>query len=78
MVHERGARTSDFGVVFDQNIRGIYGSPAKVARELRQQSETAGINYLVGQFSFGDLSEAETTRSIALFGSEVMPVLRGL
>jgi alkanesulfonate monooxygenase SsuD/methylene tetrahydromethanopterin reductase-like flavin-dependent oxidoreductase (luciferase family) len=78
LVHERGARTADFGVTFDENVRGVYGGPAKVARELRQQAETAGINYCVGQFSFGDLSETEVARSIALFGSEVMPALRGL
>ena len=78
LIHERGARTADFGVTFDQNVRGVYGSPAKVARELRQQAETAGVNYLVGQFSFGDLSETEVARSIAFFGSEVMPALRGL
>ena len=65
-------------MTFDNNVRGIYGSPAKVARELRQQAEIANINYIVGQFSFGDLSEAEVTRSVALFGSDVMPVLKGM
>jgi alkanesulfonate monooxygenase SsuD/methylene tetrahydromethanopterin reductase-like flavin-dependent oxidoreductase (luciferase family) len=59
-------------------VRGIYGSPAKVARELRRQAEIAGVNYLVGQFSFGDLSETEVARSIALFGREVMPALKGM
>jgi alkanesulfonate monooxygenase SsuD/methylene tetrahydromethanopterin reductase-like flavin-dependent oxidoreductase (luciferase family) len=78
LFHERGAKTESFEVTFDEGVRGIYGSPAKVARELRRQAEIAVINYLVGQFSFGDLSEAETARSIALFGSEVMPALRSL
>src|SRR6185437_13179590 len=63
LYHERGAKTESFEVTFDQGVRGIFGSPAKVARELRQQAETAGVNYLVGQFAFGDLSEAEVTRS---------------
>jgi alkanesulfonate monooxygenase SsuD/methylene tetrahydromethanopterin reductase-like flavin-dependent oxidoreductase (luciferase family) len=78
LFHERAAKTESFEVTFDNNIRGVYGGPAKVARELRQQAEIAGVNYLVGQFSFGDLSEAETARSIALFGSEVMPALQGM
>lgn len=78
MFHERGAKTESFEVTFAEGVRGIYGSPAKVARELRVQAEIAGVNYLVGQFAFGDLSEAEVSRSIALFGSEVMPVLQGM
>jgi alkanesulfonate monooxygenase SsuD/methylene tetrahydromethanopterin reductase-like flavin-dependent oxidoreductase (luciferase family) len=78
LFHERGAKTESFEVTFDEGVRGVYGSPAKVARELRRQAETAGVNYLVGQFSFGDLDEAEVARSIALFGSEVMPELRGV
>jgi len=78
LFHERGAKTESFEVTFVEGVRGIYGSPGKVARELRAQAEIAGVNYLVGQFAFGDLSEAEVARSIALFGSEVMPALRGL
>jgi hypothetical protein len=31
---------------------------------------------MVGQFAFGDLTLAESLRSIGLFASEVMPVLR--
>jgi alkanesulfonate monooxygenase SsuD/methylene tetrahydromethanopterin reductase-like flavin-dependent oxidoreductase (luciferase family) len=78
LFHERGAKTESFDVTFNEGVRGIYGSPAKVARELRRQAEIAGVNYLVGQFSFGDLSETEVARSIALFGREVMPALKGM
>jgi alkanesulfonate monooxygenase SsuD/methylene tetrahydromethanopterin reductase-like flavin-dependent oxidoreductase (luciferase family) len=78
LLHERGAKTESFEVTFDQGVRGIYGAPAKVVRELRAQAETANVNYLVGQFAFGDLSEAEVARSIALFGSDVMPVLKAM
>jgi hypothetical protein len=31
---------------------------------------------MVGQFAFGDLTLAESLRSIGLFASDVMPVLR--
>jgi hypothetical protein len=34
-----------------------------------------GVNYVVGQFVFGDMSLAESTASIGLFASEVMPQL---
>ncbi len=36
----------------------------------------SGANYLVGQFSFGSLTQAETLRSIDLFTDQVMPALR--
>jgi alkanesulfonate monooxygenase SsuD/methylene tetrahydromethanopterin reductase-like flavin-dependent oxidoreductase (luciferase family) len=78
LVHERGAKTESFEVTFAQGIRGICGSPAKVARELAAQAEIAGVNYLVGQFAFGDLSESEVARSVELFASEVMPALKNL
>jgi hypothetical protein len=38
----------------------------------------SGANYLVGQFAFGDLSLAETLRSLELFTQRVMPALRGI
>jgi hypothetical protein len=36
------------------------------------------VNYLVGQFCFGDLTEAEVGRSVDLFARDVMPALKGL
>jgi hypothetical protein len=36
-----------------------------------------GANYLVSQLVFGDMTLEESTRSIGLFASHVMPVLRG-
>jgi hypothetical protein len=36
----------------------------------------AGAGYFVGQFAFGDLTLAETSRSVELFAKEVMPALR--
>jgi hypothetical protein len=32
-------------------------------------------NYLVGQFAFGDISLAESLRSLELFAAHVMPSL---
>lgn len=58
--------------------QGIAGSPRTVAAFLREQIEATGTNYVVGQFAFGDLSLAETLRSIELFAGEVMPALQDL
>ena len=57
--------------------RGFCGSPATVTEIIRKQMAEAGADYFVGQFAFGDLTLAETTRSIELFAREVMPALRG-
>jgi alkanesulfonate monooxygenase SsuD/methylene tetrahydromethanopterin reductase-like flavin-dependent oxidoreductase (luciferase family) len=56
--------------------QGIAGSPGTVTAFLRQQLESTGSNYCVGQFAFGDLSLAETLRSIELFAGHVMPELQ--
>jgi alkanesulfonate monooxygenase SsuD/methylene tetrahydromethanopterin reductase-like flavin-dependent oxidoreductase (luciferase family) len=56
--------------------QGIAGSPATVSAFLRNQMAQAGCNYLVGQFAFGDLSPAETARSLDLFVKDVMPQLK--
>jgi alkanesulfonate monooxygenase SsuD/methylene tetrahydromethanopterin reductase-like flavin-dependent oxidoreductase (luciferase family) len=56
--------------------QGIAGSPSRVADWLQEEVETTGINYIVGQFAFGDVSLAECQRSISLFAEKVMPALR--
>jgi alkanesulfonate monooxygenase SsuD/methylene tetrahydromethanopterin reductase-like flavin-dependent oxidoreductase (luciferase family) len=58
--------------------QGVAGSPRTVAAFLRDQLAATGSNYCVGQFAFGDLSLAETQRSIALFAREVMPELQSV
>jgi alkanesulfonate monooxygenase SsuD/methylene tetrahydromethanopterin reductase-like flavin-dependent oxidoreductase (luciferase family) len=55
--------------------RAFAGTPEAVAEFVLAQTAEAGANYFVGQFAFGDLSLEETLRSIALFSSEVMPML---
>jgi alkanesulfonate monooxygenase SsuD/methylene tetrahydromethanopterin reductase-like flavin-dependent oxidoreductase (luciferase family) len=56
--------------------QGVAGSPRTVTAFLREQLAVTGSNYCVGQFAFGDLSLAETQRSIALFAHAVMPELQ--
>jgi alkanesulfonate monooxygenase SsuD/methylene tetrahydromethanopterin reductase-like flavin-dependent oxidoreductase (luciferase family) len=54
----------------------IAGAPATVGAFLEQQIEISGVNYMVGQFCFGDLSLAEMLRSVELFAVHVIPRLR--
>ena len=56
--------------------QGVAGSASTVTAFLREQLAATGSNYCVGQFAFGDLTLAETQRSIALFAHEVMPELQ--
>jgi alkanesulfonate monooxygenase SsuD/methylene tetrahydromethanopterin reductase-like flavin-dependent oxidoreductase (luciferase family) len=70
-----GDRPPDFDQIKDGG-RGIAGSPATVIRMLKAQLAEAGANYFVGQFAFGDLTLAESLRSVELFVREVMPALR--
>jgi hypothetical protein len=51
------------------------GSPRTLVESLSRELDETGANYLVGQFVFGDMSLAESARSIGLFASEVMPSL---
>jgi hypothetical protein len=46
-----------------------------VTQALSAQLRAVGSNYLVGQFVFGDMSLAESAKSIELFTSEIIPEL---
>jgi alkanesulfonate monooxygenase SsuD/methylene tetrahydromethanopterin reductase-like flavin-dependent oxidoreductase (luciferase family) len=70
------ARPESFDVIEERGL-GIAGAPETVRAFLAAQIADCGANYVVGQFAFGDLTLAETTRSIGLFGERVIPGLRG-
>ena len=55
--------------------QAIAGAPETVLEFLQSQLAESGANYLVGQFAFGDLSLAESRRSVELFSRYVMPNL---
>jgi alkanesulfonate monooxygenase SsuD/methylene tetrahydromethanopterin reductase-like flavin-dependent oxidoreductase (luciferase family) len=73
-VPTQNPRPPDFDAI-RHGGRGIAGSPATVAAELRAQLAEAGANYCVGQFAFGDLTLAEVRRTIDLFTRQIMPAL---
>ena len=56
--------------------RALAGTPDTVREQLAQQIETAGVNFVLTRFAFGDLSFADSQRSVELFASDVMPWIR--
>lgn len=56
---------------------GVAGSPTTVRGYLERLEDEAGVNYVLGQMIFGDMSLAEASSSIRLFGREVMPAFAG-
>jgi alkanesulfonate monooxygenase SsuD/methylene tetrahydromethanopterin reductase-like flavin-dependent oxidoreductase (luciferase family) len=54
----------------------ITGTPRSVTEKLGELVRATGINYLLCVFSFGNLAPQHALRSLDLFASEVMPVLR--
>jgi alkanesulfonate monooxygenase SsuD/methylene tetrahydromethanopterin reductase-like flavin-dependent oxidoreductase (luciferase family) len=56
--------------------RAVVGTPDKAIDILRAQLAESGANYLVVRFAYGDLTLAESLRSLELFQRRVMPALR--
>ena len=52
---------------------GIAGSPDTVRKFMAAELEASGCNYLLSWFAFGDMTLAESSRSLDLFSREVMP-----
>jgi alkanesulfonate monooxygenase SsuD/methylene tetrahydromethanopterin reductase-like flavin-dependent oxidoreductase (luciferase family) len=52
---------------------GIAGSPSTVRDFLAAEVEASGANYLLSWFAFGDMTLAESLRSLELYAREVMP-----
>ena len=55
--------------------QAVAGNGHTVRRFLQAQLDESAANYLVGQFAFGDLTLAESLRTVELFKREVMPTL---
>ena len=63
---------------FDKRMergQAVAGSPDTVTKFLQAEIDESGANYLVGQFAFGDLTFAESLRSVELFRRHGMPNL---
>ncbi len=53
--------------------RAYVGAPDTVRRLIARQIESAGINYVLMRFAYGDMTLAESMRSLELFSRDVMP-----
>jgi alkanesulfonate monooxygenase SsuD/methylene tetrahydromethanopterin reductase-like flavin-dependent oxidoreductase (luciferase family) len=56
--------------------QAVAGSPSTVREGLLRQVRDGGLNYLIGNFTFGGLAPADTEASVRLYAAEVMPALR--
>jgi alkanesulfonate monooxygenase SsuD/methylene tetrahydromethanopterin reductase-like flavin-dependent oxidoreductase (luciferase family) len=56
----------------------VVGDPDSVAVRLRELHEELGFGQVIGLFALGDITHDETTRSMELFASQVMPAVRSL
>jgi alkanesulfonate monooxygenase SsuD/methylene tetrahydromethanopterin reductase-like flavin-dependent oxidoreductase (luciferase family) len=65
----------DFEALEAMNM-GVAGSPETVRRFVAAAAEQTGINYFVGDMIFGSLPYEAASRSVELFGKEVMPAFR--
>jgi alkanesulfonate monooxygenase SsuD/methylene tetrahydromethanopterin reductase-like flavin-dependent oxidoreductase (luciferase family) len=57
-------------------VRIITGSPRSVRDEIARQIDETGANYFITRFAYGNLTHAQSVRSLDLFVSEVMPHFR--
>jgi alkanesulfonate monooxygenase SsuD/methylene tetrahydromethanopterin reductase-like flavin-dependent oxidoreductase (luciferase family) len=55
---------------------GIAGSPATVRGYLEDLQRDTGVNYVLCQMIFGDMTFAEAEQSLTLFARDVMPAFR--
>jgi alkanesulfonate monooxygenase SsuD/methylene tetrahydromethanopterin reductase-like flavin-dependent oxidoreductase (luciferase family) len=67
-------RPAEFDEMMERG-QAVAGAPDAVANFLQAELDDSAANYLVGQFAFGDLSLAESLRSVELFSKHVMPAL---
>jgi len=67
-------RPAEFEKMMERG-QAVAGDPDTVTNFLEREMDESASNYLVGQFAFGDLSLAESVRSVELFQKHVMPKL---
>lgn len=76
--HGRTPKISGGEATFDELAargKGVAGTTETVLAFLRRRLDATGANYCINRFAFGDLTTAESLRSVDLFAREVMPRL---
>ncbi len=69
-------RSRTFDILRDMEERGVAGSPKTVIEWLSGHIEATGVNTVVGQHQFGDMTLDETVSSLEFYARDVMPELR--
>jgi alkanesulfonate monooxygenase SsuD/methylene tetrahydromethanopterin reductase-like flavin-dependent oxidoreductase (luciferase family) len=67
-------RPAEFEKMMERG-QAVAGNSDTVTKFLQAEIDESAANYLVGQFGFGDLSLAESVRSVELFRKHIMPRL---
>ncbi len=65
----------------DESIRNgtvICGSPSTVVKQIEEQQQAMGINYLIAYMMFGTMTLPQALSSMHLFRTEVMPKIEKL
>jgi alkanesulfonate monooxygenase SsuD/methylene tetrahydromethanopterin reductase-like flavin-dependent oxidoreductase (luciferase family) len=72
-----GFQHTHLAVDYEQALRGslIAGTPAEVRAALERHIAESGVNYVLLQLAFGNLSHAQSLRTLDLFVREVQPAL---
>jgi alkanesulfonate monooxygenase SsuD/methylene tetrahydromethanopterin reductase-like flavin-dependent oxidoreductase (luciferase family) len=76
--HGRVAKISGGEADFDELAargKGVAGTPSKVRHFIAERLRRTGANYCINRFAFGDLTLAESLRSVELFVRDVRPAL---
>lgn len=66
----RFAETLELAIAKDA---AVVGSPSTVRAEIERHLAETRCNYFVTRFAYGNLTQEQSARSLALFTSEVMP-----
>jgi len=69
-------RPPEFDAMVERGL-AIAGAPDTVTEYLAEEVSKSGVDYLIGQFAFGDQSPQECQNTVTLFSRYVMPVLQG-
>jgi alkanesulfonate monooxygenase SsuD/methylene tetrahydromethanopterin reductase-like flavin-dependent oxidoreductase (luciferase family) len=56
----------------------IAGSPETVKTELLRDIATAGVNYPLLQIAFGNLTHAQSLKTLDLFTRDILPAVQAL
>ncbi|PZC47353.1 MAG: Flavin-dependent oxidoreductase, luciferase family [Chloroflexi bacterium] len=78
-IQERGRVFREVGKSYDfavDNGIAVVGSPETVIKKIKEQQESMGLNVYIGNFHVGAMPMEQVTKSLKLFGEEVIPAFK--